>query len=55
MRDKFPLKIKLYHSIHSADALRFKPVSDETKKLFTDLFDEDVSPNSAHRRVLDFF
>ena len=59
MRDKFPLKIKLYfnhnHSIHSADALRFRPVSDETKKLLTDLFDEDVSPSSAHRRVLDYF
>ena len=30
-------------------------MSDETKKLFVELFDEDVSPSSAYRRVLDHF
>ena len=34
--------------------MRFLPVSEETKKLFTDLFDDDISPSSAYRRVLDY-
>ena len=41
------------HAIAAADALRYRPVSEVTKKLFIDLFDEDVSPSSAYRRVLD--
>ena len=35
--------------------MRYRPVSEVTKKLFIDLFDEDVSPSSAYRRVLDKF
>ena len=57
LRNEYPLEITLHynhnHAINAADALRYRPVSDETKKLFTDLFDEDVSPSSAYRRVLD--
>ena len=34
--------------------MRFRPVSEETKKLFTGLFDEDISPCSAYRKVLDY-
>ena len=59
LKQEYPLEIKLYynhnHPIQAADALRFRPVSDETKKLFEELFDEDVSPSSAYRRVLDHF
>ena len=43
------------HAIVAADALRYRPVSEETKKLFTALFDEDVSPSSAYRKLLDNF
>ena len=59
VRNEYPLQIKLYynhnHAIQAADALRFRRVSEETKKLFIDLFDEDVSPSSAYRRVQDYF
>ena len=59
IKKEYPLEIKLYynhnHAIHAADALRFRPVSDETKELFKELFDEDVSPSCAYRRVLDHF
>ena len=57
-RNEYPLEIKLYynhnHSIQAADAMRFLPVSEETKKLFTNLFDDNISPSSAYRRVLDY-
>ena len=57
LKRKYPLEIDLHynhnHAIAAADALRYRPVSEETKQLFTDLFDEDVSPSSAYRRVLD--
>ena len=53
VRNEYPLQIKLYynhnHAIQAADALRFRRVSEETKKLFIDLFDEDVSPSSAYK------
>ena len=59
LKKNYPLEIKLYydhnHAIAAADALRYRPVSEVTKKLFIDLFDEDVSPSSAYRRVLDKF
>ena len=52
---EYPTEIKLYydhnHAINAADALRYRPVSKETKKLFN----EDVSPSCAYRRVLDKF
>lgn len=52
------MEIKLHynhnHAIQAADAMCFRPVSEETKKMFTDLFDEDISPCSAYRRVLDY-
>ena len=55
----YPLEVKLYyvhnHAIAAADALRYRPVSEETKQLFIDLFEEDVSPSSAYRKVLDHF
>ena len=55
----YPMEIKLYyvhnHVIAAADALRFRPVSEETKKLLIELFEEDVSPSSAYRRILDHF
>ena len=57
VKNKYPLEIKLYyihnHAIAAADALRYRPVSEETKQLFIDLFNEDVSPSSAYRRVID--
>jgi hypothetical protein len=57
LKQEYPLEIKLYyahnHAISAADALQYRPVSEETKKLFIELFDEDVSPSSAYRRVLN--
>ena len=39
MRNEYPLEIKLHYNhnnaIYAADAMRFRPVSEETKKLFT--------------------
>ena len=58
VRNEYPLEIKLHynhnHPIQAADAMRFRPVSEDTKKMFTDLFDDDISPCSAYRRVLDY-
>ena len=54
VRNEYPLEIKLHynhnHPIQAADAMRFRPVSEDTKKMFTDLFDDDISPCSAYRR-----
>ena len=59
LRNTYPLEVNLCyihnHTIASADAMRFRPVSEETKQHFTKLFDEDVSPSSAYRRVLDYY
>ena len=59
LKKNFPLEIDLHynhnHAIVAADALRYRPVSEETKKLFTALFDEDVSSSSAYRKLLDNF
>ena len=56
--NEYPLEVILYynhnHAILAADAMRFQPVSEETKNMFIKLFDEDLSPSSAYRRVLDF-
>ena len=56
--NEYPLEVILYynhnHAIQAADAMRFQPVSEETKNMFIKLFDEDLSPSSAYRRVLDF-
>ena len=50
-RTKYPLELTLdfthNHSINSANALRFRPVSEETKKRFIELFEEEHSPSSA--------
>ena len=58
-RNLYPLEIKLYynhnHAIQAADAMRFRPVSEETKKMLIDLFEEDVAPSAAYRRVIDYF
>ena len=35
------------HSIHSAHALSFKPITDDTKQNFYDYFDEGYSPSTA--------
>ena len=35
------------HSINTADALRYRPISDECKKKFLELFAEDHTPSSA--------
>ena len=59
LRNQLPLEIKLFyhhnHSIASADAGRYRPVSEDTKNVFIKLFDDNVSPSSAYRyrRVLD--
>ena len=59
LRNNFPLEVKLCyihnHTIASADAARYRPVSEETKEYFIKLFDDDVSPSSAYRRILDFY
>ena len=59
LRNNFPLDVKLSyihnHTIASADAVRFRPVREETKELFRNIFNEDVSPSSAYRRVLDYY
>ena len=36
------------HSIHIADALRFRPISENTKKAYYELFRHGHSPSSAH-------
>ena len=36
------------HAINVADALRFRPISDETKSKYYDLFKQGHSPSSAH-------
>ena len=52
----YPLEIDLHynhnHPVDAADALRFRPVSQETKELFTELFDDDLSPSSAYMKVI---
>ena len=50
-KDKYPLEIALDfihdHSINSADALRYRPVSEEVKGKFIELFSEDYVASSA--------
>ena len=36
------------HTISVADALRFRPISEETKSKYYDLFKQGHSPSSAH-------
>jgi len=36
------------HNINVEDALRFRPISDETKSKYYDLFKQGHSPSSAH-------
>ena len=59
LKKAYPLEIDLHynhnHAVHAADALRYRPVSQETKTLFTELFDEDLSPSSAYRKFIDNF
>ena len=41
------------HSIHSAHALTFKPISEDTKEKFYDYFDQGYSPSTArHHHTL---
>ena len=46
------IEVKLHHthnhSINVADALRFRPISEETKSKYYDLFKQGHSPSSAH-------
>ena len=55
MRNEYSLEIKLHynhnHAIQAAEAMRFRPVSEDTKKLFTGLFDEDISRSSAYEEI----
>ena len=37
------------HSIHSAHALSFKPISEDTKRIFYDYFDQGYSPSTARQ------
>ena len=50
-KQKYPLEINLEfihnHNINTADALRYRPISDECKKKFLELFAEDHTPSSA--------
>ena len=47
----YPLEITLdfmhNHNINSADALRYRPVSEEVKGKFIELFSEDYAASSA--------
>ena len=48
---KYPCEVNLLwqhnHSIHSAHALSFKPISEDTKRIFYDYFDQGYSPSTA--------
>ena len=50
-KEEYPLEITLdfehNHSINSADALRYRPVSENCKSKFFELFSEDCTPSSA--------
>ena len=50
-KSAYPLEVKLSyqhnHSINSADAMRYRPVSEECKEAFINLFKEDHTPSSA--------
>ena len=50
-KDKYPLEVTLEfnhnHSINSADALRYRPVSDDVKIKFIELFNNDYTASSA--------
>ena len=50
-KTNYPLELKLdylhNHSINSADAMRYRQVSEECKAAFTALFKEDHTPSSA--------
>ena len=50
-KHKYPLEIKIdfihNHSINAADARRYRPVSEECKKKFIELFQQDHSASSA--------
>ena len=53
----YPLLLKLHHthnhSIKSADALRYRPVTKEVEEKFLALFDENHSPSSAYQAYKD--
>ena len=59
LQNTYPLEVQLHythnHTITSADAMRFRPVSEETKQHFTKRLNEDVSQISAYRRVLEYY
>ena len=50
-KSNYPLEIKLNyvhnHSIISVDAMRYRPISEECKDVFTTLFKENHTPSSA--------
>ena len=50
-KDQYPLDIELEfihnHAINSADALRYRPVTEEVKNKFSNLFDQDFTPRCA--------
>ena len=50
-KEEYPLEILLVfahnHSINSADALRYRPVSENCKIKFLELFSEDYTPSNA--------
>ena len=54
LKTKYPLELTIAfthnHSINSANALRYRPVSLDTKKRFIELFNEQHSPSSAFAR-----
>ena len=50
-KENYPLEVTLdylhNHSINAADALRYRPVTDEVKEKFKQLFQQDYTPSSA--------
>ena len=52
-KEEYPLEIILdfdhNHSINSADALRYRPVSENCKIIFLELFSEDYTPSKEYK------
>ena len=55
--DQYPLDSELElihnHAINSADALRYRPVTEEVKTKFSDLFDQDFTPSAVLTKYKD--
>ena len=54
---EYPLEVKLdyhhNHSINSANALKYRPISEQCKSEFIALFEKDLSPSSAFAQYKD--